>query len=73
MDYVGLSKVRVPVLDLYGENDFPQVLAAGSRRRTALEGIAGSRQLSIAGADHYYTGREQALAAAIAAFLAGLP
>lgn len=59
------SKVGIPLLDVYGENDFPQVLHERSRRRT--------RQLRIAGADHYYTEREAELANAIAGFAAGLP
>ena len=68
-DYGAMAKVGAPVLDVYGENDFPQVLRANPARRMAIGGIAGSRQVRIAGADHYYTGREKALAAAIAAFL----
>jgi alpha/beta superfamily hydrolase len=55
------SKVGIPLLDVYGENDFPQILAAVARRRT--------RQLRIGGADHYYYGREAELANAIADFL----
>jgi alpha/beta superfamily hydrolase len=55
------SKPGIPLLDVYGENDFPQVLHEVSGRRT--------RQLRIAGADHYYLGREAELAHAIAAFL----
>jgi pimeloyl-ACP methyl ester carboxylesterase len=55
------SKVGIPLLDVYGEKDFPQVLAAVARRRI--------RQLRIEGADHYYTGRESELASAVTAFL----
>jgi len=55
------SKPGIPLLDVYGENDFPQVLDEVSRQR--------ARQLRIAGADHYYLGREAELANAIAAFL----
>jgi len=57
------SKSGIRLLDVYGENDFTQVLDAIARRRT--------RQLRIAGADHYYLGREAELANAIAAFLDG--
>jgi pimeloyl-ACP methyl ester carboxylesterase len=55
------GKAGIPLLDVYGENDFPQVLDAAARRRT--------RQLRVAGADHYYTGREAELANAIATYL----
>jgi alpha/beta superfamily hydrolase len=68
-DYGVTTKVGAPILDVYGENDFPQVLRANPARRMAVGAVAGSKQVVIAGADHYYTGREKALAAAIAAFL----
>ena len=69
VDYDNLRKVRVPILDVYGENDFPQVLGASPRRRSALSGMPGSKQVVIAGADHYYTGHETALAAVVADFV----
>ena len=68
----GMGNVRAPVLDLYGENDLPQVLRADWRRRFTLNGIPGSKQVMIPGADHQYTGRETQLAAAIDEFLRGL-
>lgn len=56
----------LPVLDVYGENDLPAVLqSAGERRAT--------RQVAIAGADHFYNGREAELAAVIRGFVGGLP
>jgi pimeloyl-ACP methyl ester carboxylesterase len=67
-----MGNVRVPVLDLYGENDLSGVLRADWRRRITLNTIPGSKQGVIAGADHFYTGREKELAAAIGAFLAAL-
>lgn len=67
-DYSKFAALRLPVLDVYAENDFPAVLAASPRRRAALA-AAGSAQVMIPGADHYYTGRERELAAAVAAFL----
>ena len=68
----GMSNVRVPVLDLYGEHDLPQVTRADWRRRFTLRGIEGSKQVMIAGADHHYTGHEKALAAAIREFIGTL-
>ena len=67
-----MGNVKVPVLDLYGEKDLPQVLRADWRRRLTLGSIPGSKQVMIPGADHSYTGREKDLAAAISAFLAAL-
>ncbi len=68
-----MTKVGIPVLDVYGDNDLPAVLRAKDERRRALQGKPGSRQVAIAGADHFYTGREPALADAVRAFIAGLP
>jgi alpha/beta superfamily hydrolase len=55
------------VLDVYGELDLPPVLqTAAGRARVATAG--GGRQQRIAGADHFYAGREDELVAAVAAF-----
>lgn len=68
-----LGNVKVPVFDVFGEMDFPAVLRDDWRRRLALNAIPGSRQEMIAGADHYYTGREGELAAVVRDFLARVP
>jgi pimeloyl-ACP methyl ester carboxylesterase len=68
----GMRNVRVPVLDLYGENDLAPVRAADGRRRAALDPIEGAKQVRIAGADHHYIGKETELAAAIREFLVQL-
>lgn len=56
----------LPVLDVYGEKDLPTVLRSASERRA-------TRQVVIAGADHFYNGREAELAAVVRAFVSGLP
>ena len=61
------AKLHLPVLDVYGENDLPLVLATASSRRDAA-----AKQIMIPNADHFYTGREEALTDAVAAFIAGL-
>lgn len=59
-----------PILDVYGEDDLPPSLDAAWRRRMALStGHARSRQVMIAGADHFYAKRETELATAIDAWL----
>jgi pimeloyl-ACP methyl ester carboxylesterase len=61
---------KIPTLDVYGENDLPQVLSAAWRRSIALRSMAGaSRQEVIVGADHFYAGKEDALADVIDAWL----
>ena len=67
------AKIGVPVLDVYGDKDLPAVLAAAPARREALQRLPGSRQSVIAGADHFYTGREDKLAGAIRGFIDALP
>jgi alpha/beta superfamily hydrolase len=59
-----------PILDVYGENDLePSVNAAWRRRLTLMSAPEASRQVMIAGADHFYAGREEELARAIDAWL----
>jgi pimeloyl-ACP methyl ester carboxylesterase len=71
-ELAGLGGVRAPILDVYGEADLPSVRAGASSRARAIASIAGSRQVVIAGADHFYTGHEAQLAEAIVAFLGAL-
>jgi alpha/beta superfamily hydrolase len=55
----------VPVLDVYGEHDLDPVLkSAPARERIAH--ASGGRQQRIAGADHFYAGREAELVSLIA-------
>ena len=69
-DYsVAMRGYKFPVLDGYGEQDLAAVLAAAPARQRALQGGNGSRQIMIAGADHFYAGHEAELTAAIDAFL----
>ncbi len=64
-----MRNVRVPVMDVFGENDLPSVLRADWRRRMTVESMPGSRQVRVAGADHFYAGREKQLVAAIDTFI----
>jgi pimeloyl-ACP methyl ester carboxylesterase len=59
-----------PILDLYGENDLPTVTGAAWRRRLTIA-IApeGSRQVEVAGADHFFTGRDAEVAKLVAEWL----
>lgn len=65
-DYQGL---KVPVMDLYGANDLPQVLDNASQRKKTLSTPA-SRQVVIPRADHFYTGHESEMVNMVAIFLA---
>ena len=65
----GMRGYAMPILDVYGEQDYGPTLSSAARRRFALKQSNGSRQVMIAAADQNYTGRERELAAAIDAFL----
>ena len=60
--------LKLPVLDLYGENDLPPVLANAGKREQSLT-AKDSKQVMIFRADHFFTGREAEMVAAVADFL----
>jgi hypothetical protein len=64
-DYQGVKR---PILDLYGANDLPPVLANAGKRKQSLAD-KDSRQVVIARADHFFTGHEGEMVEAVADFL----
>jgi acetyl esterase/lipase len=56
MENFPFAEMRVPILDIYGSNDFPAVLRmAGERKQLIMKaGNSKSRQDIVEGADHYY-------------------
>ncbi|MBI4192802.1 MAG: DUF3530 family protein [Betaproteobacteria bacterium] len=63
------GKLRLPVLDIYGERDVPQVLKQADARATVLKKLKGSAQIEVAGADHYFAGHEGELIKQVRQFL----
>jgi alpha-beta hydrolase superfamily lysophospholipase len=64
------TSIAVPVLDLYGEHDLDNARRAAPWRRFMKSFMKdGSEQVEIAGADHYYAGKENDAAVAIEKFL----
>lgn len=61
--------LTMPVLDLYGEADFPAVLQHADRRAAVLRVVRGSAQAGVAEADHYFNGREVELVRQVKSFL----
>ncbi len=59
--YVEPEKLTMPVLDLFGERDFPDVLKMAGARAAALSRIKGSAQIQVARADHFFAGEEDEL------------
>lgn len=69
-----LDRITVPVLDMYGSNDYPAVIRMAPERKAAIEkaAIAQSRQIVLPGADHYFTDKGDELTSAVAKWLVGL-
>jgi len=60
--------VKLPILDLYGDNDLPPVLANAVKRKQSLA-AKDSRQVMVARADHFFSGHEGEMVEAVADFL----
>ena len=67
-----LSKVSVPMLDLYGSEDLDQVLQSSEARAAAVTGTSNFQQRVVAGADHFFQGEEGELLEYVQAWLEGL-
>jgi len=58
-----LDKISVPILDLYGEEEYPAVIFGANRRLEAIERSKNkkSKQISVPGADHYFKEKDNEL------------
>lgn len=63
-----LGKLKLPVLDLYGQNDLPAVLKNAKARAAGLK-QPGSAQRMLPGADHFFEGQDAPLLEAVADYL----
>lgn len=68
LSYGDYAALKLPVLDLYGENDLPLVLKNAAQRKKSLA-AKQSAQKVIARTDHFFTGHEPAMVDAVAGFL----
>lgn len=68
-EYTNPATFKAPVLDLYGEKDFPAVLELAAKRAAAIKAVRGSAQISVAGADHFFTGMDNELVRTVKPFL----
>ena len=68
-EYTEPETLKAPVLDLYGEHDFPAVLENATRRADALRKVRGSGQIQVAGADHFFAGMESEMVRRVRQFL----
>jgi pimeloyl-ACP methyl ester carboxylesterase len=67
-----LPKIPVPILDLYGSQDLPEVLDSSDARAAAATASKAYQQRVVAGADHFFEGEEDELLEAVQAWLDGL-
>lgn len=69
-----LRQIHLPVLDLYGSNDLPQVVKTVEQRAAAARaaGNTAYRQIRVEGADHFFDGKNDALLNAVSDWLAAL-
>ncbi len=68
-EYTRPETFKAPVLDLYGEKDFPEVLELSAQRAAVIQKVRGSAQIRIAGADHFFTGMDKELVRSVKQFL----
>ena len=66
-----LDRMQVPVLDLYGADEFPAVIRLAPERKAMIEaaGNPQSSQQVLADADHYFTDRGDSLVESVADWL----
>ena len=67
-----LQRIDMPVLDLYGSEDLPQVLQSASSRRAGAAANPAYRQQVIDGAGHFFDGMNDELIEAVEAFVNSL-
>ena len=62
-----ITEMSVPILDIYGDADYPAVLREAEARKTAMElaGNPNSEQIELAGPDHFFEGYEDELVEAV--------
>jgi len=66
-----LDWMHVPILDLYGEQDYPAVIRLAPGRKNMIDqaGHDKSRQMVLPAADHYFTDQGDALVGTVADWL----
>ena len=69
-----LARMHVPVLDVYGSAEFPQVLNMAPERAAAIRkaGNTQSQQIVIPGADHYFHEHNKELVEVVGEWLGNL-
>ena len=61
--------MKLPVLDLYGENDLPAVLKGAERRAASIKDLQRSQQIMAPKADHFFNDHQAELERYVREFL----
>ena len=62
-------RIRIPVLDVYGSNDWTVTMWGAPERKAQLERIPGSVQVEVPDAKHFFEDKEEELLRIVVAFL----
>jgi alpha-beta hydrolase superfamily lysophospholipase len=68
-----MFRIKVPVLDVFGSSDWSVTRFGGDERLAQIRKIAGSKQVVVAGAEHFFEGHRDELTRNIVAFLDAAP
>lgn len=60
-----LKKIKLPILDLYGEKDLAAVIGSKDKRAFSIRSNKKYKQLQVAGADHFFEDKEEELVKAV--------
>jgi pimeloyl-ACP methyl ester carboxylesterase len=62
-------RIKIPVMDVYGSHDWTVILQGASERNAQIQRMAGSTQVEVPGAKHFFEGKEEELLRTIVTFL----
>ena len=62
-------RIRIPVLDVYGSNDWTVTMWGAPERKAQIDRIPGSEQVEVPDAKHFFEDKEEELLRIVAAFL----
>ena len=64
-----MFRIGIPVLDVYGSEDWDVTRVGADERRAQIARVRGSRQVVVPGARHFFEGREDELTRIVVEFL----
>jgi predicted alpha/beta-hydrolase family hydrolase len=67
-----IGNIRIPMLDLFGSNDLPDVVETAAARKNAGEMNPAFTQVEVDGADHFFDGEEAQLLEVVEGWLNSL-